>query len=168
MSRRCGLLVLLLVCSASLARAHVVSPLTGRMRPARVVVGTYNLRGINPAGVSRLNNNCLKAAIATDLNAKGIPAIALPQVLPSSNLELAALYGMPRYLRTGLEVAVVAHLEGPGYMGIITADVAGQPGLGHAFNVQNIAGRVAFIDGQLGSEVTDLSRYFNFHLFDTR
>ncbi len=60
-------------------------------------------------------------------------------------------------------------LEGPGYMGIIAADVQGQPGLGHAFNVQNINGQVVFHDGQTNQVLgpQELSRFSNLRLFDT-
>ena len=164
------LLGLFLALAPALARAQqwrpvVVSPFTGKVRPLRVPAGFINLRGINPAGVAAWNNNCVKAAIATDLNAKGIPAIALPQLQPSGP-ELVTTYGLPRFFRSALEVAAIAHLEGPGYMGIVTADVAGQ-GIGHAFNVQNVGGTVQFLDGQIGSVVTDLSRFSNFRLYDT-
>jgi hypothetical protein len=143
------------------------SPYTGRIRPARLVAGTFDLGTVNPAGVSPFNNNCAFASIATDLNGKGVDAVAYPTLTPTHDAVLTGLYGPPRTFLSPLEVALTAWAEGPGYMGIVAAAVAGSP-VGHAFNVQNVAGHVLFLDGQSGTVITDLRRYWNLRLFDTR
>jgi len=146
---------------------HVVSPFTGRVRPARFINGTYDLGAVNPAGVSPFNNNCVFTSIATDLSSKGILTSAYPKPTPTSDRVLTHLYGAPRVFASPLEVAWTAAAEGPGYMGIVAASVAGS-GVGHAFNVQNVGGYVVFLDGQSGTPITDFSRFTHLRLFDTR
>ncbi|MFI5748883.1 toxin glutamine deamidase domain-containing protein [Streptomyces sp. NPDC051644] len=122
------------------------------------------LERVNPKyepGNHDYTHNCSNVVQAYELRRRGRDVQAGPRTeFPNSVME-ATWGGKYHYVEPGLDhgrSAVEAVFSEPGSRGIVY--VAWKTGSAHVFNVENVGGRVRFVDGQPTPHVTDASHYF--------
>ncbi|MFF3730879.1 toxin glutamine deamidase domain-containing protein [Streptomyces sp. NPDC002476] len=122
------------------------------------------LERVNPKyepGNHDYTENCSNVVQAYELRRRGMDVQAGPKTgFPNFVME-ATWGGKYHYVEPGLDhgkSAVEAAFSEPGSRGIVY--VAWKSGGAHVFNVENVGGRVRFVDGQPTPHVTDASHYF--------
>ncbi|MFI1312888.1 toxin glutamine deamidase domain-containing protein [Streptomyces albidoflavus] len=118
------------------------------------------------AGVRAYSHNCTHVSQAYELRRRGLDVQAAPDTTGGRNyMEYSEPWGgwrkfthcssAPDVGRSQVERAFAE----PGSRGIVR--VRWKNGGGHAFNVENVGGKVRFIDAQPNPPVTDASHYFS-------
>ncbi|MGW7314684.1 toxin glutamine deamidase domain-containing protein [Streptomyces sp. NPDC054865] len=122
------------------------------------------LERVNPKyepGNHDYTHNCSNVVQAYELRRRGMDVQAGPKTgFPNYVME-STWGGKYHYVDPGHDhgkSAVEAAFSEPGSRGIVY--VAWKMGSAHVFNVENVGGRVRFVDGQPTPHVTDASHYF--------
>ncbi|KFG71480.1 hypothetical protein FM21_35070 [Streptomyces mutabilis] len=128
------------------------------------------LAGANPkyqAGVRAYSHNCTHVSQAYELRRRGLDVQAAPDTTGGRSIrEYSEPWGgWQRFTHCDSSALDVGRSEierafaEPGSRGIV--NVRWKNGGGHAFNVENVGGKVRFIDAQPTPPVTDASHYFS-------
>lgn len=124
----------------------------------------WSFGGLESSGEYR--NNCGYAAIAYDMRRRGYDVTAAPDLNGDTESNLASTYvdpatgQPPEWRTTGNRSATVDAIKdlGPGSRAIVQVRWKGDGG-GHAFVVENVDGKVVFLDPQ--SNKVDVDGYFD-------
>ena len=128
------------------------------------------LDSVNPnfkKGESAYSENCTGVVQANELTRRGIPSVARPLEKPLRSDEggnggrkpstIENTWG--RKFTAGSKADIEQAFKDPGSRGIVSIRWNGRGG--HVFNVENVGGKVRFVDGQPTPARTDASFYFN-------